>query len=209
MILDNDKNIFLALLYFLCVAALAAIVYKLTRENVSLENVYEHVNLVSKTGGAPEQNRYAISEDDRRFLFVAGSTDKTTNKLYFHRTADIRFKVSSFYQGPSCTETGKNKATLVISSPPNSVRKLLDKPNIEFTIKLIAGDTLKVRLDNPVEPQCGQAAVSLYRINNTSPVLLLISYFFSLDGSGPAACAISPGIPGPLGCSHSCILYLQ
>ena len=183
MILDNNKNItvpnIFLVLYFLCVAALAAIVYQLARENVSLENVYEHVNLVSKTSktrDAPEHPRYAMREDDGRFLFVAGSPVKPGNKLVFHRTADIRFRVNSLYQTPSCTATGKNKATLVVSSPPISVRKLLDTPEIEFTIKIIAGDTLKVRLDNPAEPQCGQATVSLYQINNTSPGLLLVSY---------------------------------
>lgn len=175
--LENNKNISLALLYFLCVAALAALVYQLARENVSLENVYEHVNLVSKTGGTLGQNRYITREDDGRFLFVAGSPDKITDKLYFHRTADIRFKVSSFYEVPSCTGVGDNKAALVVATPLNTFRKLLDKPDAEFTIKLIAGDVLRVRLDNPVEPQCGQATVSLYQINNTSPVLLLVSYF--------------------------------
>ena len=176
MFLDNSKNIYLAFLYFLCAAALAILVYQLARENASIENVYEHVNLVSKTGDSPDQNSYVMREDDGIFLFVAGSPDINRNKLVFHRTADIRFTVSSLYQGLSCTETGKYKARLIVSSPPNSVRKPLDKPVIEFTIKVIAGDTLKVKLDNPVEPQCGQATVSLYRINNTSPVLLLAGY---------------------------------
>ena len=79
-------------------------------------------------------------------------------------------------RGPSCTEVGNNKATLVVFTPLNTFRKLLDKPDAEFTIKLIAGDVLIVRLENRVEPQCGQATVGLYQINNTSPGLLLVSY---------------------------------
>ena len=178
MILDNDKNIFLILLYFLCVATLSALVYQLAKENLSIENVYEHASLVFKTGDGTEQNRYVRREDDDgKFVFAAGAPATTKAKLFFHRTADIRFKVSSFYGSPSCTEVGNNKATLVVATPLNTFRKLLDKPDAEFTIKLIAGDVLIVRLDNPVEPQCGQATVSLYQINNTSPVLLLISYF--------------------------------
>ena len=117
-----------------------------------------------------------MREDGGKFLFVAGALSTTKNKLVFHKTADIRFKVSSLYQGPSCTEVGKNKATLLVGAPLNSFRKLLDKPDAEFTIKLLAGDVLIVRLDNSVEPQCGQAIVSLYQINNTSPILLLVSY---------------------------------
>ena len=46
MFLDYGKNNILAFLYFLCVAALATLVYQLARENLSIENVYEHVNLV-------------------------------------------------------------------------------------------------------------------------------------------------------------------
>ena len=172
----NRKKIFLALVYFLCVAALATLVYHLAGKNLSIEKVYEHASLVLNPPGLIEQYRYAMRGDDGKFLFVAGAPVTTTAKLFFHRTADIRFKVSSHYQGPSCTEAGKNKATLVVSGPPNSVRKRLDKPDAEFTIKLIAGDVLKVRLDNPVEPQCGQAIVSLHRINNTSPILMLVSY---------------------------------
>ena len=176
MFLDYSKNIFLAFLYFLCVAALAAFIYQLAGKNLSIENVYEHANLVFKTGDGPEQNYYAMREDEGKFLFAAGAPATTVVKLFFHRTADIRFRVSSLYQGSSCTEAGNNKTTLVVSAPLNSVRKLLDKPDIEFTIKLVAGDAPRVRLDNPVEPQCGQAIVSLYRINNTSPILLLVSY---------------------------------
>ena len=176
MFLDYSKNIFLAFLYFLCVAALATPVYQLARENLSIENVYEHANLVLKPHDLIEQNRYAMREDDGKFLFVAGAPVTIKNKLVFHRTADIRFQVSSLYQGPSCKEDGKNKANLVIGTPLNSFRKLLDKPDAEFTIKLLAGDVLIVRLDNSVEPQCGQAIVSLYQINNTSPILLLVSY---------------------------------
>ena len=172
----NRKNIFLALVYILCVAALATLVYHLAKKNLSIENVYEHANLVFKTRDGPEQIRYAMREDDGKFLFVAGAPVTTTAKLFFHRTADIRFKVSSHYQGSSCTEAGKNKATLIVSGPPNSVRKLLDKSDIEFTIKLVTGDALRIRLDNPVEQQCGQAIVSLHRINNTSPILMLVSY---------------------------------
>ena len=176
MFLNFSKNIFLALLYFLCVAALATLVYQLARENLFVENVYEHASLVLKPHGLIEQNRYALREDDGKFLFVAGAPVTTTAKLFFHRTADIRFKVKSLYKEPSCTEAGKNKATLLVSAPPNSVRKLLDKPDIEFTIGVIAGDALRVRLDNPAEAQCGQATVSLHRINNTSPILMLVSY---------------------------------
>ena len=172
----NRKNIFLALVYFLCVAALATLVYQLARENLSIENVYEQANLVLKPHGLIEQNRYAMREDGGKFLFVAGAPVTTTAKLFFHRTADIRFKVKSLYQGPSCTEVGNNKATLIVSGPPNSVRKLLDKPDIEFTIEVIAGDALRVRLDNRVELQCGQAIVSLHRINNTFPILMLVGY---------------------------------
>ena len=172
----NRKNILLAFLYFLCVAALATLVYQLAKENLSVENVYEHANLVLKPHDLIEQNRYAMREDDGKFLFVAGAPVTTKNKLVFHKTADIRFKVSSLYQGPSCTEVGKNKATLGVSAPPNSFRKRLDKPDAEFTIKLIAGDVLRVRLDNPIESQCGQAIVTLHRINNTSPILMLVSY---------------------------------
>ena len=176
MFLVYSKNIFLAFLYFLCVAALATLVYQLARENLSIENVYEHANLVLKPHDLIEQNRYAMREDGGKFLFVAGALSTTKNKLVFHKTADIRFKVSSLYQGPSCTEVGKNKATLLVSTPLNSFRKLLDKPDAEFTIKLLAGDVLIVRLNNSVEPQCGQAIVSLYQINNTSPILMLASY---------------------------------
>ena len=176
MFLDYSKNILLAFLYFLCVAALATLVYQLARENLSVENVYEHANLVLKPHDLIEQNRYAMREDGGKFLFVAGALSTAKNKLVFHKTADIRFKVSSLYQGPSCTEVGKNKATLLVGAPLNSFRKLLDKPDAEFTIKLLAGDALIVRLDNSVEPQCGQAIASLYQINNTSPILLLVSY---------------------------------
>ena len=176
MFLGNSKSIYLAFLYFLCAAALAILVYQLARENASIENIYEHVNLVSKVRDAPEHPRYAMREDEGKFLFVAGSPVKHRDKLVFHRTADIRFRVNSLYQTPSCTVTGKNKATLVVGSRPISVRQLLDTPESEFTIKIIAGDTLKVRLDNPAEPQCGQATVGLYKINNTSPGLLLVSY---------------------------------
>ena len=163
-------------MYFLCVAVPATLVYQLARENLSIENVYEHASLVLKPHGLIDQNRYVMREDDGKFLFVAGALSTTKNKLVFHKTADIRFKVSSLYQGPLCTELGKNKATLLVGAPLNSFRKLLDKPDAEFTIKLIAGDVLRVRLDNPVEPQCGQAIVSLYQINNISPILLLVSY---------------------------------
>ena len=144
----------------------------------SLENVYEDASLVFKTtGDGTEQNRYARREDDDgKFVFAAGAPATTKAKLVFHKTADIRFKVSSFYQSPSCTEVGNNKATLVVFNPLNTFRKLLDKPDSEFTIKLIAGDVLIVRLENRVEPQCGQATVGLYQINNTSPGLLLVSY---------------------------------
>ena len=176
MFLDYSKNILLAFLYFLCVAALATLVYQLARENLSVENVYKHANLVLKPHDLIEQNRYAMREDDGKFLFVAGAPVTTKNKLVFHKTADIRFKVSSLYQGPSCTEVGKNKATLRVGAPLNSFRKRLDKPDAEFTIKLIAGDVLRVRLDNPIESQCGQAIVTLHRINNTSPILMLVSY---------------------------------
>ena len=176
MFLDYSKNIFLAFMYFLCVAVPATLVYQLARENLSIENVYEHASLVLKPHGLIDQNRYAMREDDGKFLFVAGALSTTKNKLVFHKTADIRFKVSSLYQGPLCTELGKNKATLLVGAPLNSFRKLLDKPDAEFTIKLIAGDVLRVRLDNPVEPQCGHAIVSLYQINNISPILLLVSY---------------------------------
>ena len=176
MFLNYSKNIFLALLYFLCVAALATLIYQLARENLFVENVYEHASLVLKPHGLIEQNRYALREDDGKFLFVADAPVTTTAKLFFHRTADIRFKVKSLYKEPSCTEAGKNKATLIVGGPPNSVRKLLDKPDIEFTIGVIAGDALKLRIDNPAEPQCGQAIVTLHRINNTSPILMLTSY---------------------------------
>ena len=102
MILDNNKNIFLALLYFLCVAALAALVYQLARENVSLENVYEDTSLVFKTTGDGISNKtgYARREDDDgKFVFAAGAPATTKAKLVFHKTADIRFKVSSLYEG--------------------------------------------------------------------------------------------------------------
>ena len=176
MFLDYSKNIFLAFLYFLCVAALATLVYQLARENLSIEDVYEHASLVLKPHGLIEQNRYAMREDGGKFLFVAGALSTTKNKLVFHRTADIRFKVRPIYQGPSCTEAGKNKATLDVNGPPNSVRKLLDKQDIEFAIKVIAGDALRVRLDNPVEPQCGQAMVRLLQFNHTHPWFFVAGY---------------------------------
>ena len=163
-------------MYILCVATLATLVYHLAKKNLSIENVYEHANLVFETWDGPEQTRYAMREDEGKFLFATGAPATTVVKLFFHRTADIRFKVSSLYKGPSCTEAGKNKATLIVGGPPNSVRKLLDKPDIEFTIGVIAGDALRVKIDNPAEPQCGQAIVTLHRINNTSPILMLASY---------------------------------
>ena len=145
MFLDYSKNIFLAFLYFLCVAVPATLVYQLARENLSIENVYEHANLVLKPHGLVEQNRYAMREDDGKFLFVAGALSTTKNKLVFHKTSDIRFKVSSLYTGSSCTEAGKHKATLIVRGTPNYVRKLLDKPDAEFTIKVVAGDFLSVK----------------------------------------------------------------
>ena len=176
MFLDYSKNTFLAILYFLCVAALATLVYQLARENLSIENVYEHANLVLKPHGLVEQNRYAMREDDGKFLFVAGALSTTKNKLVFHKTSDIRFKVSSLYTGSSCTEAGKHKATLIVRGTPNYVRKLLDKPDAEFTIKVVAGDFLSVRIDNPVEPQCGQVMVRLLQINHTHPWLFVAGF---------------------------------
>ena len=150
-------------------AALAAFIYQLAAHGPALEDAYKHANLVVKTGDAAEQNRYAMRMDAGEFQFFAGAPVSTTAKLVFHKTADVRFKVKSRYPNQFCTEAGKNQATLVLHTPVEYVRKPLDKPETGFTIRLVAGDKLTVKLVNPVETQCGRATVSLNRVNNTSP----------------------------------------
>ncbi len=163
-------------MYFLCVAALATFIYQSARKNNSVENVYEHANLMFKTRDVTEQNRYAVREGNGKFLFAASAPGATRAKLFFHRTSDIRFKVSSLYQGPSCTEVGENKATLIVYTPVNRVQKLLDKPDIEFIITVVAGDVLYVRIKNPDQQQCGQAMVHLLRINDSPQERFVVGY---------------------------------
>ena len=206
----NHKNILLTFLYFLCVATLATLVYQLARKNLSIENAYEHANLVFETRDGPEQNRYAMREDDGKFLFVAGAPNTTRAKLLFHKTSDIRFKVSALYQGPSCTEVGKNKAVLIVETPVNYVRQLIDKPDIEFTITVVAGDVLKVRIKNPDQQNCGHATVRLLRINDTPQQHFVVAYLLIWLATGVLLAHFRLGYFGLWGAAiHASYIYSE
>ena len=109
-------------------------------------------------------------------IFLRTLPIRQEQKLIFHRTSVVKFKVRPLYEGPSCTEIGRDKATLVVDTPVSYIRKLLDKPEIEFTITVVAGDALLIRVNNPKEQQCGQAMVRLLRDSATPQLFFVAGY---------------------------------
>ena len=173
---SNHGNILVRIVYILCVALLAILIYNSAIKNNYVENAYEYANLDFETKDAIEQSSYATRKDNSNFYFFANAPNTARTKLIFHRTSVVKFKVRPLYEGPSCTEIGRDKATLVVDTPVSYIRKLLDKPEIEFTITVVAGDALLIRVNNPKEQQCGQAMVRLLRDSATPQLFFVAGY---------------------------------